>query len=113
MEIDRLINEAYYQNSKKELQQIRDVVAESKLPNKSDELLLIDAYIAVIDQFAPSFIISGYTKHFTDTNREIYISNVGGKQYRHFPIRFLVSRTIKQEKRNIILETERRGEFNE
>lgn len=50
LEIDRLINEAYYQNSKKELQQIRDVVAESKLPNKSDELLLIDAYIAVISK---------------------------------------------------------------
>ena len=50
LEIDRLINEAYYQNSKKELQQIRDVVAESKLPNKSDELLLIDAYIAVISR---------------------------------------------------------------
>lgn len=48
LEIDRLINEAYYQNSKKELQQIRDVVAESKLPNKNDKLLLIDAYIALI-----------------------------------------------------------------
>lgn len=50
LEIDRLINEAYYQNSKKELQQIRNVVAESKLPNKNDELLLIDSYIAVISK---------------------------------------------------------------
>lgn len=48
LEIDRLINEAYYQNSKKELQQIRNVVAESKLPTKNDKLLLIDAYIALI-----------------------------------------------------------------
>ncbi|MGL5900315.1 MAG: Rgg/GadR/MutR family transcriptional regulator [Lactobacillaceae bacterium] len=48
LEIDRLINEAYYQNSKKELQQIRDIVAESKLPTKNDKLLLIDAYIALI-----------------------------------------------------------------
>ncbi|MFD1286784.1 helix-turn-helix domain-containing protein [Lactobacillus melliventris] len=50
LEINRLINEAYYQNSKKELQQIRDVVAEGELPNKNDELLLIDAYIAVISK---------------------------------------------------------------
>ena len=44
LEINRLINEAYYQNSKEELQQIRDLIAESDLPNKNDELLLIDAY---------------------------------------------------------------------
>ena len=29
LEINRLINEAYYQNSKEELQQIRDLIAES------------------------------------------------------------------------------------
>ena len=50
LEINRLINEAYYQNSKEELQQIRDLIAESDLPNKNDELLLIDAYIAVISK---------------------------------------------------------------
>lgn len=50
LEINRLINEAYYQNSKKRLQQIRDLVAESELPNKNDELLLIDTYIAVISK---------------------------------------------------------------
>ncbi|MEB3363332.1 hypothetical protein SDC49_05145 [Lactobacillus sp. R2/2] len=32
------------------MQQIRDVVAEGELPNKNDELLLIDAYIAVISK---------------------------------------------------------------
>ncbi|MCO6534103.1 hypothetical protein [Lactobacillus sp.] len=32
------------------MQQIREVVAESKLPNKNDELLLINSYIAVISK---------------------------------------------------------------
>lgn len=50
LEINRMANEAYYRNSEKELQQIREVVAESKLPNKNDELLLIDSYIAVISK---------------------------------------------------------------
>ena len=49
-EINRMANEAYYWNSEKELQQIREVVAESKLPNKNDELLLINSYIAVISK---------------------------------------------------------------
>ncbi|WEV63204.1 Rgg/GadR/MutR family transcriptional regulator (plasmid) [Lactobacillus sp. ESL0731] len=48
-EIDRLLNEAYYKNSKIELEQIKKVVSESNLLNKEDELLLIDVYIAVLD----------------------------------------------------------------
>lgn len=50
LEISRMANEAYYRNSKKELQQIRDIVVESDLPNKDNEILIIDAYVAVIDK---------------------------------------------------------------
>ncbi|BDR61167.1 helix-turn-helix domain-containing protein [Lactobacillus xylocopicola] len=50
LEIRRMANEAYYRNSKKELQQIRDILVKSDLPNKNDELLIIDAYVAVIDK---------------------------------------------------------------
>lgn len=45
-----MANEAYYRNSKKELQQIRDLVAESELPDRDNELLLINICIAIIDQ---------------------------------------------------------------
>ncbi|MDF7682331.1 Rgg/GadR/MutR family transcriptional regulator [Lactobacillus sp. ESL0679] len=46
-EIDQFITEAYYQNSKEELQQIRKIVSESDLPDKEDKILAIDVYIAI------------------------------------------------------------------
>lgn len=48
LKIGQLINEAYYQNSKSDLQQIRKIVANSDLPDKDDNLLFIDAYIAML-----------------------------------------------------------------
>lgn len=49
-QINRLTNEAYYHDSKQELKQLWDIVSKSELPNKDDELLLIDTYIAVINK---------------------------------------------------------------
>ncbi|MDF7682864.1 helix-turn-helix domain-containing protein [Lactobacillus sp. ESL0679] len=48
-EIDRLINEAYYSNSKEKLQHIRELILESNLINKTDKLLLVDVGIALVD----------------------------------------------------------------
>lgn len=48
-EFDQLINEAYYQNSKKELIQISELLHETELPNKADLLLLINTYIAILN----------------------------------------------------------------
>lgn len=50
LEISRMANEAYYRNSKKGLQQLRDMVVECSLPDKDDEILIIDIYIAIIDK---------------------------------------------------------------
>lgn len=49
-QINRLANEAYYHDSKQELKQLRDIVSKSELPNKDDELFLIDTSIAVINK---------------------------------------------------------------
>ena len=50
LEIDRMVNEAYYQNSVHDLQQIRNFVAESDFPNKEDKLDIIDIFIAIINK---------------------------------------------------------------
>ena len=50
LEIDRMVNEAYYQNSVHDLQQIRNFVAESDFPNKKDKLDIIDIFIAIINK---------------------------------------------------------------
>ncbi|MDF7637859.1 hypothetical protein PT285_00170 [Lactobacillus sp. ESL0791] len=47
-EIIRLANEAYYQNSLKDLQQIRNVIKKSDFPDKDDKLLFVDIYIALV-----------------------------------------------------------------
>ena len=50
LEIDRMVNEAYYQNSVHDLQQIRNFVAKSDFPNKEDKLDIIDIFIAIINK---------------------------------------------------------------
>lgn len=45
-----MVNEAYYQNSVHDLQQIRNFVAESDFPNKEDKLDIIDIFIAIINK---------------------------------------------------------------
>ncbi|MCO6532112.1 helix-turn-helix domain-containing protein [Lactobacillus sp.] len=43
------INEAYYQDSKADLLKIRDTICKSNLPDKSEELMILDVYLAIVD----------------------------------------------------------------
>ena len=43
------INEAYYQNSKVDLLKIRDTVCKSNLPDKREKLMIIDVYLAIVN----------------------------------------------------------------
>ncbi|WEV36886.1 helix-turn-helix domain-containing protein [Lactobacillus sp. ESL0677] len=49
-EIDKMIDEAYFQDSVHDLQQVRNFVAESKFPNKEDKLNTIDILIAMLNK---------------------------------------------------------------
>ena len=81
LEIDRMVNEAYYQNSVHDLQQIRNFVAESDFPNKEDKLDIIDIFIAIINKNLSS-IDSGVidrlkertfdVSHFNSDNLRLY-----------------------------------------
>lgn len=43
------INEAYYQDSKADLLKIRDTICKSNLPDKSEELMILDVYLAIVN----------------------------------------------------------------
>ncbi|MEB3363344.1 hypothetical protein SDC49_05220 [Lactobacillus sp. R2/2] len=44
-----VICDAYYRNAKNELVKLKEIVNESDLPNKEDDLLYLDAYIANVN----------------------------------------------------------------
>ena len=48
-ELMDVICDAYYRNAKNELVKLKEIVNESDLPNKEDDLLYLDAYIADIN----------------------------------------------------------------
>lgn len=48
-EINRAIEQAYYNKSEVDLQKIHEIVNDSNLPNKENKLILIDAYKALVN----------------------------------------------------------------
>ena len=48
-ELMDVICDAYYRNAKNELVKLKEIVKESDLPNKEDDLLYLDAYIANVN----------------------------------------------------------------
>lgn len=43
------INEAYYRNSKADLLKIRNTICKNNLPDKSEELMILDVYLAIVN----------------------------------------------------------------
>ncbi|WEV70621.1 hypothetical protein OZY43_06695 [Lactobacillus sp. ESL0785] len=48
-QLKTLITNAYYQNSKAELEQIKDTIVTNNYPNQEEQLALINAYIALMN----------------------------------------------------------------
>ena len=49
-DIGEAINEAFYHNDKDQLKDIKNVIANSEIADKEDQLLFIDALIALVDR---------------------------------------------------------------